>query len=194
MGSYGHWNTSIVGEFDPTQYFGFVYLIENTVTQQKYIGRKQFYSKIRKKITGQKNRKITFKESDWQTYSSSSVELNELIGGQGKDKFIFSILKLCKTKRDLGYGEVSEQFKRDVLYSILPNGEREYYNRNIMSRWFVNEGGYTLTESTKQKMQESALELYEDVRKKISEAKRGKPSKKLGKKYGKHVYENGRKD
>lgn len=134
---YGHWSTEIVGTFDPDEWFGFVYLIINLSTNQKYIGRKQIKSKIRRKVAGRKNRKITIKDSDWRTYISSSNEVQALISDLGTDNFKFIILCLCKTKGDLGYEETSEQFKRDVLKSRLENGEREYYNKNIMSRWFA---------------------------------------------------------
>ncbi len=137
---YGHWSVNIVGEFDPSDWFGFIYLIEQIDTKRKYIGRKQFNSKTRKKITGRKNRKVTIKPSDWKTYTSSSDALNNDIVTFGKDKFFFQIIKLCKTKRDLGYFEVKEQFDRDVLYSLQENGTRAYYNNNIMSRYFVSNG------------------------------------------------------
>jgi hypothetical protein len=134
---YGHWKIEYVGDFDPLDWFGFVYIIRNVETNQKYIGRKQLNSKRRKRVKNRKNRKIHITESDWREYKSSSKVLIELIDKTGKDQFEFFILKLCKTKRDLGYSEVSEQFKRDVLNAKLETGEREYYNQNIMSRWFV---------------------------------------------------------
>lgn len=154
MNSYGHWNIGIVGDFNPGDFFGFVYLIENTLTHQKYIGRKQLQSKTRKKVAGRKNRKVVYKDSDWRSYVSSSEELGELILAN-IHQFTFTILKLCKTKRELGYSEVEEQFKREVLTKTLPDGKREYYNRNIMSRWFVQSDN--LTEEHKQKIRDSKL-------------------------------------
>jgi len=132
-----HWIKDFVGDFDINDWFGFIYLIENIETDQKYIGQKQFRNRRRKLITGRKNRKVIIKESNWSIYTSSSDHVNLLIEELGKEKFRFFILKLCKTKRELGYAEVEEQIKRDVLRSKLPNGEREYYNKSIMNRWFA---------------------------------------------------------
>lgn len=134
--NYGHWISEV--DFDFSEWFGFVYLITNLTNNRKYIGKKQFSSRNRIKVKGRKNRKVVITESTWKDYTSSSEELNQDIIIQGKDKFRFEILKLCKTKRDLGYTEVKEQFDRNVLEAKLESGEREYYNRNIMSRWFAN--------------------------------------------------------
>ncbi len=131
MEKYGHWNIEIVGEFDPENWFGFVYLIRNKETNQKYIGRKQFSNRNRKKVKDRKNRKVVISESNWKLYTSSSEDLNILIE-DNISNFEFIILKLCRTKRDLGYEEVKEQFSKDVLNSRLENGEKEYYNKNIM--------------------------------------------------------------
>lgn len=124
-------------DFDPGDYFGFVYLITNTLNNKKYIGKKQFSSKNRVKVKNRINRKVVIKESNWKIYQSSSDFLKQEISKVGKEHFRFEIIKLCKTKRDLGYTETAEQFKRDVLNARLENGEREYYNNNIMNRWFA---------------------------------------------------------
>ena len=134
----GHWEPDL--DFSIDDYFGFVYKITNTQTQRSYIGRKQFHSYTRKKIKGKKNRKKIVRESDWRTYTGSSDILNEDIQRMGKDKFTFTILKLCVTKRDLGYTETWYQMTESVLDSKFPDGSRKYYNNNIMSRWFVTEG------------------------------------------------------
>lgn len=147
---YGHWQYT--QEFDPAAYFGFVYCIVRSDTGRKYIGKKQFNFKNRKKVKGRKNRKVVISNSGWQIYTGSCDELNNDIEKLGKDKFQFFILKLCKTKRDLGYEETAEQFKRNVLYEKLDNGERAYYNAHILSRYFINEGH---TEETRQKMSEN---------------------------------------
>ena len=80
------------------------------------------------------------RESDWRTYTGSSDILNEDIQRMGKDKFIYTITKLCVTKRDLGYYETWYLMTESVLDSIFPDGSRKYYNNNIMSRWFATEG------------------------------------------------------
>ncbi len=130
---FGHWLSE---DFDPLEWFGFVYRITNEESNRSYIGRKQLTSTRRKKVKGRVNRKITRKESNWKEYTGSCDELNEEINTIGKDKFKFEILKLCKTKGELGYWETKLQFNEDVLHSRFPDGTRKYYNSNIMNRWF----------------------------------------------------------
>ena len=138
MRDLGHWSPDL--DFNVDDYFGFVYKITNKHTNRSYIGRKQFHSYIRKKIKGKKNRKKIVRESDWKTYTGSCEPLNEEIVSMGKENFTFTILKLCITKRDLGYTETQLQFKENVLESTFADGTRKYYNNNIMSRWFATEG------------------------------------------------------
>tara|TARA_Y100000296_G_scaffold64673_1_gene75979 strand:- start:257 stop:673 length:417 start_codon:yes stop_codon:yes gene_type:complete len=138
MKDLGHWSPDL--DFNVDDYFGFVYKITNKNTNRSYIGRKQFHSYTRKKIKGKKNRKKIVRESDWKTYTGSCEPLNEEIVSIGKENFTFTILKLCITKRDLGYTETQLQFKENVLESTFADGTRKYYNNNIMSRWFATEG------------------------------------------------------
>jgi len=121
----------------PENAFGFVYLITNIQTGQRYIGKKQFWSHHSKKVVGKRNRKHTTKESDWKNYWSSSDEVKAAVAVHGNDSFVREILTICYSKRDLTYGEIEEQFRRDVLRATLPNGQREYLNKNIMNRFFI---------------------------------------------------------
>ena len=122
--------------FTPVGYEGFVYLVVNTLTQQRYIGRKYFWAKTRKKVKGRKRRKLSVQESDWRFYKSSSEELKEDISRLGLAVFEFHVLSLHKTRGATNYHEVREQFVRDVLYSKLPNGDYEYLNNCILSRYY----------------------------------------------------------
>ena len=133
----GHW--TITEEFDLTTYFGFVYKIKRKDTGRSYIGRKQFMSYRRKKVKGRKNRKRYETDSGWRGYTGSCNELNEELEQLGKEAYTFEILKLCKTKSELGYTETKIQFELDVLNSVLEDGRRAYYNSNIMNRWFYKE-------------------------------------------------------
>jgi len=151
----GHWNIE-EEQFDPNEWFGFVYIITNIENGRKYIGRKQLNSRRRHIVKGRKNRKVIIKESNWKEYTGSCVELNEDIAQLGKEKFIFQVLRLCKTKRELSYAEVEEQFRHDVLNAKLENGEREFYNRNIMSRFFV------LDDKAIEKSREGLLRIYQN--------------------------------
>ena len=128
--------TGLPDNFKIEEYEGFVYLIVNTLTDKKYIGRKYFWSITKKKVAGQKRRKVSKKESDWKYYKSSSKDLKKDIKEFGVENFTFKILSLQKTRGMTNYTETKEQFTRDVLYSLLPDGEYEYYNSNILSRYY----------------------------------------------------------
>ena len=115
---YGHWkpDLSLLGEdFDPLNFFGFIYRITRKDTGRSYIGRKQLIYTERKKVKGRTNRKHIKKESDWKVYTGSCVELNIEIEKFGKEAFKFEILKFCHNKRDLGYTETKYQFLENVL-------------------------------------------------------------------------------
>ena len=61
----GHW-TNLPDDFDPDEWFGFVYLITHKESGIKYIGKKQIHSYTRKKVKGRKNRKRVVKEAKWR--------------------------------------------------------------------------------------------------------------------------------
>ena len=100
--------------------FGFVYEIENTITGRKYIGRKYFTQAGTKQVNG-KRKKIR-KPSDWKTYYGSNETLKEDVSILGEDKFVRTILHLCKTKSECAYLETYEIFNRHALLS------NDYYN------------------------------------------------------------------
>ncbi len=139
-------------ESPPEGFIGFTYIITNISTGQKYIGKKLFFHKIRKKITGRKNRKLTIKSSDWEKYYSSSDELVKEVATLGKDNFVREVLAFYPSKKSLSFAEVEEQIKRNVLTSVLPNGKREYYNKNIMGRYFYQD---VFTEEHRRKIGQS---------------------------------------
>jgi hypothetical protein len=111
-------------------WFGFVYLITNKVTNKKYIGRKYFYSTTKKKVAGKKNRVITRKQSDWQKYYGSSKTLLADIELHGKENFSREILSLHESRGDVNYHELRQQVLSNVLESM------DYYNDNIMLRYY----------------------------------------------------------
>ena len=128
------YNGAIV-EVLPDDCIGFVYLITNTVTGRKYIGKKLAkFSKTSYKVIKQKNgvkkkKKIKSKvESDWQTYYGSNDVLNEDVNTLGKDKFTREILFYCNSKAQCSYIEAREQFTHKVLEST------DYYNGQISVR------------------------------------------------------------
>jgi Putative endonuclease segE, GIY-YIG domain len=105
---------------DPQEFWGFVYIIHDTVNNKKYIGKKQFYFRKTKILKGKKKRILV--DSDWKKYFGSNVELNEQVKIHGESNFKREIVKLCKSKSECSYYEAKLQFEADVLLS------EEYYN------------------------------------------------------------------
>ena len=113
----------------PDEYEGFVYLITNTTTGQKYVGKKLAKFKTTKPpLKGKKNKRRGTKESDWKTYYGSSDRLNADVAKLGSDKFTRVILYLCKGRGEMSYIEAREQFDRRVLETD------DYYNGIINVR------------------------------------------------------------
>jgi hypothetical protein len=108
--------------------FGFVYVITNTVTDRKYLGKKWFWSSRKKKVKGKKRAVRLKLESDWESYYGSSAELTADVEKYGKDKFRREIIHLCKTKGDASYYEAKYQFECGVLESD------QWYNAWIIVR------------------------------------------------------------
>jgi len=109
------------------EYYGFVYIITNILTNRKYIGKKLFWFKKTKQVKGKKKRYLV--PSDWIEYWGSSKELQQDILAQGNQYFTREIIHLCKNKGECSYLEAKEQFDREVL--MRPD---EYYNDWIMCR------------------------------------------------------------
>jgi hypothetical protein len=119
----------------PENCIGFVYLITNTISGRKYVGKKlSKFSKTSYKVVKLKNgkkkrKKIRSKvDSDWQTYYGSNVELIKDVETLGVDKFTREILYYCKSKAECSYVEAREQFERKVLETT------DYYNGQISVR------------------------------------------------------------
>lgn len=123
-------------DVDLTEYEGFVYLVTNKLTGQKYVGRKYFWARLNVKQKGKRKRKKVVKDASWRTYKSSCQAVLADIVANGVENFEFRVLKVCKTRKETNFLEVQEQFDRRVLEARLPSGEWEYYNGNIMSRYF----------------------------------------------------------
>lgn len=121
---YGHWQVS--EEFDPQEYFGFVYRITNTTNNMQYIGCKMLHKTIKRPpLKGKKNKRHVKRDSDWRKYTGSSARLNEDIELLGKDKFKFEIIKLADCRWELGYKE----YKTIILEDAIPN--TGYYNEYL---------------------------------------------------------------
>lgn len=108
---------------------GFVYLITNTKSNKKYIGKKLAqFKKTRPPLKGKKNKRRSTVESDWQTYWGSSDHLKADVAELGTENFTREILYFCSSRGMLSYLEAKEQFDREVLLST------EYYNGIINCR------------------------------------------------------------
>jgi len=126
MNDTGHWVSTLVA---PDDVYGFVYCITNTVYHKMYVGKKQMYSvKKRPPLKGKTRKRHQIVETDWKTYTSSSVELNNDIKKLGKHNFLFEIIRYGDSKSALAYYEAKEQFDRDVLL------RDDYYNGMINLR------------------------------------------------------------
>ena len=119
----------------PEDCVGFVYLITNSVTGRKYIGKKLAkFAKTSYKVVKQKNgtkkkKKIRSKvDSDWRDYFGSSDELSKDVITLGKENFTREILHYCTSKAHTSYLEAKEQFDRKVLETT------DYYNGQISVR------------------------------------------------------------
>ncbi|UXT89288.1 hypothetical protein [Agrobacterium pusense] len=114
---------------DILTFYGFVYLITETATGRKYIGRKAFRSKrTLPPLKGKSRKRTKVTESDWQTYYGSNTTLKELVAANGPVGFKREILHLCRSCSECSYFEAKAQFDHDVLF------DPAYFNDWIMCR------------------------------------------------------------
>ena len=125
----------------PEDAIGFFYMMNYLDSKNgimySYIGKKNFYSKRKKKFGKKALAAMTDKRAkkyemvtklDYENYFSSNKELKQAY----KDGRIIyrTILKICFSKASLTYEETKAQFKHEVL-------ERDYYlNGNILGRFY----------------------------------------------------------
>lgn len=100
---------------DAEEWDSFVYLITNTATGKRYIGKKTLVSRKTKVVKGKK--KKTKIESTWRNYYGSSAALLSDIDTYGKESFTREILHLCGNRGTANYLEAKEIFVRCVLES-----------------------------------------------------------------------------
>ena len=113
----------------PEGYIGFVYLITNLHTGQKYIGKKLAqFKRTKPPLKGKKLKRRSVVESDWRDYWGSSDRLNADVQALGPENFTREILFYCTSKAACSYIEAREQFNHRVLESD------DYYNGQIVCR------------------------------------------------------------
>lgn len=118
--------------------FGFVYKITCLMDGKFYIGRKNFHSKLKKKLTQKeistdkrlKTYKHVTKESTWLNYYSSCTGLIEDVKTHGPAKFKREIIHLAHSPKELTYLEMEYMFKHNVLRV------KNCYNDNIFGKFF----------------------------------------------------------
>lgn len=102
-------------EIDISEWLGFIYLV-TAPNGMKYIGKKQFWSSIKRKpLKGQKRVRRDKKESDWRKYFGSSASLLVEMEKTGPNGWTREILRLCTCKWDLAYFELQEQLACDAI-------------------------------------------------------------------------------
>ena len=113
----------------PEGIIGFVYLITNLKTGQKYIGKKLAqFKRTKPPLKGKKLKRRSTVESDWRDYWGSSERLQADVQQLGPENFTREILYYCTSKAEMSYIEAREQFDRRVLETD------EYYNGIINVR------------------------------------------------------------
>jgi hypothetical protein len=129
-----HFQDTLVEEL-PESCVGFVYLITNTISGRKYIGKKlakfskTTYKTVKLKNGNKKKKRIRSKiDSDWRDYYGSSDELLKDVAQLGPENFKREILYFCNSKAECSYIEARGQFSRRVLESA------DYYNGQISVR------------------------------------------------------------
>lgn len=122
--------------------FGFTYIIKNLENNRYYIGKKNFYSTLTKKLSKKELKEITdkrlktykkiTKESNWKDYwgtvTSNMDYMKEL--QNSKKNFAKEIISLAYSKKELTFLELEEQINHNVLRDDLS------YNNNILGKWF----------------------------------------------------------
>ena len=129
--------------FNINEYEGYIYITTILDTGRKYIGKKNFFHNTNVKLgkkelanlptaRGKKpsKKKIT-KESDWKTYYGSAQEIKDSVKQYPKERIIRTLLRLCKTKKELTYYECKYLFDYNVL---KPNSG--FINDNILGKFY----------------------------------------------------------
>jgi hypothetical protein len=124
-------------EHIPDGAVGFVYLMTAIIGNQSiaYIGKKNFYTSTKKKLSKKKlstdKRKKTYERVSKLAYNNY-YSSNEVLKQAHKSGAVIKreILKICFSKNELTYQEVKHQFVLGVLESNY------YLNGNILGRFY----------------------------------------------------------
>jgi len=129
--------------FDINEYEGYIYMTTILDTGRKYIGKKNFFHNTNVKLgkkelanlptaRGKKpSKKKVTKESDWKTYYGSAQEIKDSVKQYPKERITRTLIRLCKTKKELTYYECKYLFDYNVLE---PNSG--FINDNILGKFY----------------------------------------------------------
>ena len=129
--------------FDINEYEGYIYMTTILDTGRKYIGKKNFFHNTNVKLgkkelanlptaRGKKpSKKKVTKESDWKTYYGSAQEIKDSVKQYPKERIIRTLIRLCKSKKELTYYECKYLFDYNVLE---PNSG--FINDNILGKFY----------------------------------------------------------
>lgn len=122
-----------IGEDPKTcPHYSFVYVITNTITGRKYVGKKFLWSnRTLPPLKGQTKKRKVCKPSDWEKYYGSCKPLIADIEKYGVDNFTRDIVELYPDKREANYAELRYQIMHNVLDAVDRNGDRIWYNENL---------------------------------------------------------------
>jgi len=130
-------------EFDesciPDGYVGFIYIMTAIINGQSvaYIGKKNFFSKIKRPLgkkalamsTDKRLKKYKWQlKPDFMNYYSSNKILKD--AHKAGIPIKREILRICQSQMELTYQEVKYQFKYEVLE------KEEFLNANILGRFY----------------------------------------------------------
>jgi hypothetical protein len=129
--------------FDINEYEGYIYITTILDTDRKYIGKKNFFHNTNVKLgkkelanlptaRGKKpSKKKVTKESDWKTYYGSAQEIKDSVKQYPKERITRTLIRLCKSKKELTYYECKYLFDYNVLE---PNSG--FINDNILGKFY----------------------------------------------------------
>jgi hypothetical protein len=129
--------------FDINEYEGYIYITTILDTGRKYIGKKNFFHNTNVKLgkkelanlptaRGKKpSKKKVTKESDWKTYYGSAQEIKDSVKQYPKERITRTLIRLCKSKKELTYYECKYLFDYNVLE---PNSG--FINDNILGKFY----------------------------------------------------------
>jgi hypothetical protein len=101
----------------PEDVLGFVYIITDTESGEKYIGQKRMRKPKTLPITKSRKRRVrTVVESDWRSYHSSSAVIKENVAAGHTARYHREIIRFGGSKGDLHLLELIEQIERNVLF------------------------------------------------------------------------------